>query len=346
MGFGFTIDFDLRPQGTAQKTEMEGIVRLFPIVVANPVESVLEGAEMCIFGGMESNDQQPSPRQLWTFQGIRMGHALSTYENYGVHKAHNDHDTVRLHFGLRGDYAFAYEQLGQSFDLAGGHHNIMYSKGLDLEIRNKTLEIETFGVDFPKESFIQFTEGSDPLLMPFIELMLEGKPALLSPVWGTVDSKIQGVIDEIMLNPYQGPLHEVFLLAKSLELLVLCVANYTRINAADYQYVKSKADQERIIAARDFINERLTDPPNLPEVAKAVGLNEFKLKHGFKEVFHSTVFGYLTERRLVRAKQMLLDTQLTAAEISTELGYSSPQHFSRQFRNRFGTAPNMIRKNP
>ncbi len=282
----------------------------------------------------------------WEFDNIRMGHAVSVFNDFSTHSASNNNEYVRLHFGLKGDYRFVYEQLSQSFDLAGGHHNIMYSKGITLEIQNKTLEIETFGVDFPKDIFIKFTENSDPLLDKFIEQVLEGHNAILSPRWGTVDTKIQGVIDEIILNPYSGQLKNIFLLSKSLELLVLCIENYKILNDKTYQYIKTRTDQEKIIAARDFINERVASPPNLSEIARATGINEFKLKHGFKEMFQSTVFGYLTDRRLNLARQYLQDTEKTSAEIALDLGYSSPQHFNKQFKNKFGITPNSIRNNP
>ncbi len=208
------------------------------------------------------------------------------------------------------------------------------------------MEIETFGVDFPKETFIEFTQQGDDLLNRFAEKILSGTSALLSEDWGAVTSPIQRVIDEIVRNPYSGELQNIFLLAKSLELLVVCVDHYQQTSNSRPVYLKRTSDQEKVIAARDFINARITSPPNLSEIAKAVGLNEFKLKRGFKEMFHSTVFGYLTERRLHLARHYLLDTSKTAAEIAMNLGYSSPQHFSHQFRKKFGVTPNSIRKNP
>ena len=85
-------------------------------------------------------------------------------------------------------------------------------------------------------------------------------------------------------------------------------------------------------------------PPNLSEIARTVGLNEYKLKRGFKEMFRMTVFGYLIEQRLLLARQTLLDTRKTAAEISYELGYCTPQHFNNAFKKRFGNTPEAFRK--
>ena len=222
-----------------------------------------------------------------------MGHLVSVYDTCARFSASSTLESVRLHVGLRGDHRFTYQQLSRSFDLAGGHHNIMYSQGIDLEIYNKTLEIETFGVDFPKDAFIRFTQRGNDQLDRFTEAMLNGKGALLSEHWGTIIPPVQRIIDEIRLTPYSGALQNVFLLAKSLELLVLCIDQYEQSARHSPVYLKSKADQERIIAARDWINERVDAPPSLSELARAVGLNECKLKRGFKEW---TVSGTLAVR--------------------------------------------------
>jgi AraC family transcriptional activator of pyochelin receptor len=46
------------------------------------------------------------------------------------------------------------------------------------------------------------------------------------------------------------------------------------------------------------------------------------------------------------ARQFLLDTEKTAAEISNELGYSTPQHFNNAFKKKFGITPFSVRNNP
>lgn len=88
----------------------------------------------------------------------------------------------------------------------------------------------------------------------------------------------------------------------------------------------------------------ITTPPTLSEVARSVGLNEYKLKRGFKETFGTTVFSYLTEQRLESAKRLLLDTDKTASEVGFELGYATAQHFHHAFKNRFGVTPNSMRR--
>ena len=283
----------------------------------------------------------------WEFDGIRMGHAVSKFHALTSFSASSPNtEMVRLHIGLRGNYSFHHRQLDKDFHLIGGHHNILYSKDFDMTVENRTLELETFGVQFPRETFLRFTQNANDLLKRFAERVINGESVLLSDQWGAVDPSMQQVIDQIIHHRYTGDLQQLFLLSKSIEILVLCAESCHRAASKKEVFIKNTADKEKIIAARDLVNERVDSPPSLSEIAKIVGLNEYKLKRGFKETFQTTVFGYLTEQRLLLARRYLLDTDKTAAEISFELGYSTPQHFNNAFKKHFGSTPDSVRKNP
>lgn len=282
----------------------------------------------------------------WYCDNIKLTHSISNYQKLGNSTTSNNTDLVRLHFGLKGNYEFSYKQLDKRFDLIGGHHNIMYSNGFDIEIENKTFEIETFGIQFPKELFIDFTQNANDQIKRFSENILLGKSDLLSQNWGSIDYSIEQVIRQIINCNYSAELKKMFLLSKSIELLVLSAESYSYFVNKKKVFLKNKSDKEKIIAARDLINESLNCPPNLNQIAKTIGLNEYKLKRGFKEIFNNTVFGYLTEQRLNLAMQYLKDTQKTSSEIAYSLGYATPQHFSNAFKNKFGFAPNSVRNNP
>lgn len=283
----------------------------------------------------------------WEFDGIRMGHAVTNFKELTSFSASSAAtDVVRLHMGLKGNYSFEYRQLNTTFDLIGGHHNIIYSKDFDMVVHNRTLELETFGVQFPREVFLRFTQNANDVLQRFAEKIIRGESVLLSDQWGAVDPAIQQVVDQVVHNRYSGDLQQLFLLSKSIELLVLCAESCQHASGRKEVFIKNAADKEKIIAARDLVNDRVTCPPSLSEIARLVGMNEYKLKRGFKETFQTTVFGYLTEQRLNLARRYLLDTDKTASEISAELGYSTPQHFNNAFKRHFGKPPDSVRKNP
>ena len=280
----------------------------------------------------------------WEFDGIRMGHAVSKFNTLTSFNASSPNtDVVRLHLGLKGNYSFHYRQLDTTFHLVGGHHNILYSKDFEMTVENRTLELETFGIQFPRETFLRFTQNANDGLKKFAGQIMNGESLLLSDQWGAIDPAIQQVIDQVIHNRYAGDLLNLFLLSKSIEILVLCAESCLLAADKKETYLKTAADKEKIIAARDLVNQRVHCPPSLTEIATAVGLNEYKLKRGFKETFQTTVFGYLTAQRLLLAKRYLLDTDKTAAEIAFDLGYATPQHFNNAFKKHFGHTPDSVR---
>ncbi len=280
---------------------------------------------------------------VWHCDDIKIGHTFSQFNAYTSHPAISKNDVVRIHFGLKGDYQFSCKQLKKSFDLKAGHHNMMYSKGFDMVVHNKTLQLETFGIQFPKQLFVQFTQNANEQLQRFAQNILRGKSVLLSDSWGTIDPAMEQVIQQIIECKYTGDLKKLFLLSKSIELLVLVSESCSQSALKNENIIKNKTDREKIMAVKDLINERISSPPDILEIARTVGLNEYKLKRGFKETFNTTIFGYLTEQRLHLAHQYLLNTDITTAEISDQLGYTDPQHFNHAFKRQFGIPPYALR---
>lgn len=54
----------------------------------------------------------------------------------------------------------------------------------------------------------------------------------------------------------------------------------------------------------------------LIELSRLIGLNDYKLKKGFKEMFGTTVFGYLREKRLEKAFHLLQEGTMNVTECS------------------------------
>lgn len=104
-----------------------------------------------------------------------------------------------------------------------------------------------------------------------------------------------------------------------------------------------KEDIEKLYDAKNYIELNMLEECTLLELSRKIGLNDFKLKMGFKELFGTTVFGYLNELKMSYAKRLLLDEKKTISETSIILGYSVPHHFSAAFKRRFGYTPSVLK---
>ncbi|MFD1956659.1 helix-turn-helix transcriptional regulator [Paenibacillus thailandensis] len=106
----------------------------------------------------------------------------------------------------------------------------------------------------------------------------------------------------------------------------------------------SKGDIEKLQKAKQVLESCMADPPSLLALAKMVGLNDFKLKKGFKACFGMTVFEYLRHVRLDHAMMLLRNEEANVTETAMRVGYSNVSAFSEQFIRKFGVKPSEIKK--
>lgn len=97
--------------------------------------------------------------------------------------------------------------------------------------------------------------------------------------------------------------------------------------------------------AKIYTKEHFMDPDlSLQEVADAVGISRTYFSKVFKELTGEKYWDYLTQYRVNQARILLTETNMTQAEISEKIGYSSVYHFSRKFKEIVGVSPNKYRK--
>lgn len=277
----------------------------------------------------------------WYFDGIRLGHARWQFQAPCVQEWRSELDVVHLQFNLRGRLSIEHRQLGRLLTLGAFQHNLMYSPGFEGRHRYEELAAETFMVQFTRPVFERLAAQADEGLRHFGERMLAGRPLLLGERSLALTLPLHRAIQEVLSCRLPAPLKKLYLHAKALEILALQAEAFA--SAQPPRHVRTEYDQERLLFARDYLIQHLHLPPSLPELARIAGLNEFKLKNGFKELFGQPVFAYLAEYRLQEAHAQLIEGRKTASELAFELGYSSLQHFSAAFRKKFGVSPRELR---
>lgn len=276
----------------------------------------------------------------WRFEGINMIHTNWHYQNPHTSMAFkSDLDIVQLHFNLKGKVSVSSDQFDKLLGIGHNQHNMMYGNGNSGTITHETLHTSQFIVQFARDNFLKLTENANDILKRFSEKIIEGKPLMLSDQHLSIDLSMQQAIDSILNCKYQQGIKKLFLLSRVIEILVLQAESFNRQTPGKKLVVRNDYDRDRIQYAREYVTQHIENPPSLTELARIVGLNEYKLKHGFKEMFQTTVFGYLAEKRLEIAREYLCDPNKSITDIADLLGYSSIQHFSYAFKKKFGHSP-------
>ena len=151
------------------------------------------------------------------------------------------------------------------------------------------------------------------------------------------------ILQQILAWPYQGIARQLYLEGKVLELLALHF-NQVIIGSSEGSTPLKARDIDRIYEARDILIQNVVTPPSLAELAHRVHLNELKLTQGFRQVFETTVFGYLYNYRMDQACQLLRTGSLTIQQVARSVGYTSRSSFVAAFKKKFKAAPSIYLK--
>jgi len=152
------------------------------------------------------------------------------------------------------------------------------------------------------------------------------------------------VLGQILACTYQDGLKRLYLEAKCMELIVLRLEQVFGENRESKKIHLNCGDIQRIHEARDFLILHSADPPTLQEIALAAGINSNKLKYGFKQIFGTTVFGFIRNLRLEQARVLLQGGNVSVTEVTLQVGYGSLSHFARLFKQTYGLSPHAFMK--
>ncbi len=101
-------------------------------------------------------------------------------------------------------------------------------------------------------------------------------------------------------------------------------------------------DKEIVYEAREILNKTFKNPPSVEQLAKRVGINQFKLKKLFHHFFNNTPYGVLLEIRMNKAYQLLESTGCHVNIAADSVGYNHASNFFFFFIKYFGVTPKSI----
>lgn len=107
---------------------------------------------------------------------------------------------------------------------------------------------------------------------------------------------------------------------------------------------KKSVFSKPVIQCMDYIYYHLHEKITVKLLAEYVNLHPNYLSGLFKRETGQTISDYIAGRRMQAAKNMLLYSDTSCAEISSILAFSSQSYFTKQFHSIYGFTPNEYRK--
>ena len=95
---------------------------------------------------------------------------------------------------------------------------------------------------------------------------------------------------------------------------------------------------------RSYIEDKLDSGIRVTDLAGLVGLSTSHFSRAFRRTFGETPLVYVTKQRMLRAQELLLNSQVPLTQIALECGMFDQAHFSRTFLRIVGTNPALWRR--
>ena len=201
-------------------------------------------------------------------------------------------------------------------------------------------------VQMEPELFCSLMEDDFDRIPSALQKFADGTGVKPCRVANIITPSMQTALHQILSCPYHGLTRQLFLESKAMELMAYKLAQFESdsVKTKRAPVLKSN-DLERIHYARDLLIKNIENPPDLVQLARSVGLSRSKLHYDFRVVYGTTPFDYLRNRRLEKAKISLDKGNMDVTEVAYSVGYSSPSHFTKVFKQYFGMPPSNYRRN-
>ncbi|MGG6266600.1 helix-turn-helix transcriptional regulator [Leptolyngbya sp. AN03gr2] len=313
--------------------------------------------------------------EIWTWEGNRGWRHLPPALGQGQRQVTTLRDGFELWFDdviynrpLHLDYLYQIPQITLTFYLSGDFRII--NPGLRQEEDRSEVSGESCICYLPEVRSIEYYTEKQPLqritlsvdvdflrsytdwqLIPDrIRQLIDGKSVEpFHQTLGLQSMQHQPLLQQMLTCPYQGAMRHLYLESKALELLTLQFWRWAQDEQPLAKTPQWKPqDLEKLYQAQEILRRSLDRPldqrpPSLLEIARQVGLNDCKLKQGFRQVFGTTVFGYLRTYQMEQAQRLLAETDASITEIAYAVGYGSLPAFSNAFYRQFGISPKAYR---
>ncbi len=247
---------------------------------------------------------------------------------------------ISLYFVNKGNASYHfYKKTNRELLIPSFSHNIWFMNEdyNEKEFYLKDKEQEVASLHLSGEYFERFVNLYPDLFEQSFLRYEKGENFYLNDNYRRTSSEQYAIFNQIENSHLMGNCSNAYVDAKVLELLSLVFAK-----PCEKQGVFK--DSDKIQEAALILTSNIHNPPSIRALALQVGINEKKLKQGFKTVFNTTVYGYLFDYKMQLAEHLLKNTQQSILRIALQCGYDYPSHFSTAFKRKFGVSPKNIRE--
>lgn len=166
----------------------------------------------------------------------------------------------------------------------------------------------------------------------------QNKPTITAPYF--LIEKDNFIVHYINSLKHSFGLHKTIsqkILELKFEEIMLYLAN--KYGQPFFAYLNSLLTSERELSFKKVIEKNLYTNLNIEEVAFLCNMSASTFKRKFISIYQESPGKWFQQKRLNKARELLLNNKATPSEIYMEFGYDSLSNFSTAFKNEFGYSP-------
>jgi AraC-like DNA-binding protein len=225
------------------------------------------------------------------------------------------------------------------YHIEGLGNLVFYEQGFNLlyfPFQNHRIHFQHAGVYFSIDihyPIYVLSQKLPPLVLmnDFQKKVIHQQPAMLTPVNQVANRPLLAQVHQLM---QAGKRPEASLHARSLDILISSLENISEQPIWE-PVTLSMPEAQAIYRARTKMVEDIKQDWTLKELTQFTGLNDYKLKTGFQQLYQSSPADYLRDVRMEKAWQLLSGKKFSVSQVADEVGYTNLSAFSKAFKKYF-----------
>ena len=167
---------------------------------------------------------------------------------------------------------------------------------------------------------------------------ITGLPCYLRAVDDRAHSLIRNIFEEAVGQERD---YDEIINIRLYELLILLLRQQSGGEAGRMMscYPASALDHENIRQALQIVEQELETPIRVSDLAERCGYSENYFRQVFRESVGMAPNAYINQRKIAKAKELMLYSEQNVTQIAEQLGYQSIHYFSRLFKKVTGITP-------
>ncbi|MFY0255996.1 helix-turn-helix domain-containing protein [Chitinophaga sp. 30R24] len=164
----------------------------------------------------------------------------------------------------------------------------------------------------------------------------EEQPIIITPTCKHLSAYLES-LKHHFLDPASTP--QALIRLKLMELMYL-------LNQGDQHILKQLLQYKTPFQSdiSSVVEENITTPLSLQELARKAGRSLSSFKRDFKSIYNQTPSQWIREKKLEKAKELIIGTAMSVTDICNTLGFENISHFSRLFKTYHGASPSKYKE--